>query len=65
METISIGRCNTCRFGKKISKLKGSKYVCKKPKPNPLWEYTFSGDFGCVNYEEKRSNRHGIYRKGL
>ena len=47
-------RCKTCRFAKKISKLKGSKYVCKKPQPNPLWDYTFSGDFGCVNYEEKK-----------
>jgi len=51
--TPSKMRCKTCRFAKKISKLKGSKYVCKKPQPNPLWDYTFSGDFGCVNYEGK------------
>ena len=53
MDATMLGRCGSCRFGKKISKLKGSKYVCKKPKPNPVWEYTFSGDFGCVNYEGK------------
>jgi hypothetical protein len=58
-------RCDTCLFAKRISKLKGSKYVCKKPQPNPLWEHTFSGDFGCVNYKGKGCACGHVKRKDM